>query len=92
MAARGWFATEDVRILNESPLIGPDGTELRPDRVVLRPDGSALIIDYKFGKPDAEHVTQVRSYVDAYRALGHASVTGTLWYLRENGTDEFGEV
>jgi ATP-dependent exoDNAse (exonuclease V) beta subunit len=92
VAARGWFATEDVRILNESPLIGADGTELRPDRVVLRPDGSALIIDYKFGKPDAEHVTQVRSYVDAYRALGHASVSGTLWYIRENGTDEFVEV
>jgi hypothetical protein len=92
VAARGWFATEEVRILNESPILGPDGAELRPDRVVLRPDGSALIIDYKFGKQDAEHVTQVRSYVDAYRALGHTSVTGTLWYIRENGTDEFVEV
>ena len=89
VAARGWFATEDVRILNESPLIGLDGTELRPDRVILRPDGSATIVDYKFGKPDDDHVAQVRSYVDAYRALGHASVTGTLWYIRENGTDEF---
>ena len=92
VAGRGWFATEDVRILNESPLIGPDGTELRPDRVVLRPDGSARIIDYKFGKPDEQHVRQVRSYVDVYRALGHAPVTGTLWYIRENGTDEFVEV
>jgi hypothetical protein len=83
VAARGWFATEEVRILNESPILGPDGAELRPDRVVLRPDGSAAIIDYKFGEPGKEHVRQVRSYMDLYRALGYAPVTGTLWYIRE---------
>ena len=92
VAARGWFATEDVRILNESPILGPDGAELRPDRVVLRPDGSAAIIDYKFGEPGKEHVRQVRSYMDLYRTLGHAPVVGTLWYIRENGEDEFVEV
>ena len=92
VAARGWFAEEGVRVLNESPLIGPDGADLRPDRVVLGPDGSAAVIDYKFGVPEKKHRDQVRTYVDLYRALGHASVTGTLWYIRENGEDEFVEV
>ena len=92
MSSRGWFATEDVRVLNESPVIGPDGTELRPDRVILRSDGSAAVIDYKFGEPEKEHVRQVRTYVDIYRALGYAPVTGTLWYVRENGEDVFTDV
>ena len=56
------------------------------------PDGSAAVIDYKFGEPDNKYIDQVRGYVDLYRALGHAPVTGTLWYIRENGEDEFVEV
>ena len=86
---RGWFTSEGVRVLNESPLIGPDGAEVRPDRVILGPDGSATVIDYKFGEPGKEHIAQVRGYMDLYRALGHAPVTGILWYIRENGEDEF---
>ena len=44
VAARGWFAESGVEVLNEAPLLGPDGAEVRPDRVVLRPDGSAAVI------------------------------------------------
>ena len=92
VAARGWFAESGVEVLNEAPLLGADGAEVRPDRVVLRPDGSAEIIDYKFGEPEKKYLDQVRGYRDLYRALGHSPVTGTLWYIRENGEDEFVEV
>jgi len=91
VAARGWFSAEN-QILNESPILGPDGAELRPDRVVLRPDGSAEVIDYKFGQPDPKYRSQVRSYMDLYRALGHTPVTGMIWYIRESGEDAFVEV
>jgi hypothetical protein len=91
VAARGWFSPEN-RILNEEPIIAADGTELRPDRVILRPDGSATVIDYKFGQPDKKYLDQVRTYMDLYRAMGHAPVSGTIWYVRENGEDEFVEV
>ena len=91
VAARGWFDPEN-HVLNESPILGPDGTELRPDRVILRPDGSAEVIDYKFGQIEPKYVEQVRGYMDLYRALGHSPVMGTLWYIRENGEDEWVEV
>ncbi len=91
VAARGWFSP-DNRVLNEEPILAADGTELRPDRVVLRPDGSATVIDYKFGQPDKKYLDQVRTYMDLYRAMGHAPVSGTIWYVRENGEDEFVEV
>jgi hypothetical protein len=91
VAPRGWFSP-DSRVLNESPIIGADGSDLRPDRVVIDPDGRVSIIDYKFGRPENAHLRQVRTYVDLYRAMGHPSVTGTLWYIRENGEDAFVEV
>ena len=92
VAARGWFAESGVEVLNEAPLLGADGAEVRPDRVVLRPDGSAAVVDYKFGQPEKKYLDQVRGYMDLYRALGHSPVTGTLWYIREDGEDEFVEV
>ena len=92
VAARDWFAESGVEVLNEAPLLGPDGLEVRPDRVVLRPDGSAAVVDYKFGQPEKKYLEQVRGYMDLYRSLGHSPVTGTLWYIRENGADEFVEV
>ena len=92
VAARGWFAESGIEVLNEAPLLGADGAEVRPDRVVLRPDGSAAVIDYKFGQPEKKYLDQVRGYMDLYRALGHSPVTGTLWYIREDGEDEFVEV
>ena len=91
VSARGWFSPEN-RILNEEPILAADGSEFRPDRVVLRPDGSAEIIDYKFGQPDEKYRKQVRAYMDLYRAMGHAPVAGTLWYVRENGADDLVEV
>ncbi len=92
VASRGWFATEGIQVLNEASLLGPDGLEVRPDRVVLRSDGSAEIIDYKFGQPEKKHLSQVRAYAALYREMGYAPVTGTLWYIRETGEDEFVEV
>lgn len=92
VAARGWFADTGIQVLNEAPLLGPDGQEIRPDRVILRPDGSAAVVDYKFGQPEKKYLDQVRAYRDLYRALGNSPVTGTLWYIRENGEDEFVEV
>ena len=91
VASRGWFSP-DARVLNESPLLDAGGSEVRPDRVVIRPDGSAAILDYKFGRREKEHLAQVRGYVDLYRKMGYGPVTGTIWYIRENGADEFVEV
>ena len=85
VAARGWFpAGEDARILNEASLIGTDGEELRPDRVILHGDGTVTVVDYKFGHPEREYAGQVRRYVALYRGMGYADVRGFLWYVEDN--------
>ena len=81
VSARGWFDGSGVEVLNEASLIGTDGKELRPDRVILRADGSVVIVDYKFGRPEAGHRDQVARYGELYRGMGHKDVSGYLWYV-----------
>lgn len=91
VASLGWFAP-DARIRCEVPVIGGDGQEYRPDRVVLPGDGSACIVDYKFGVPEKSHVRQVERYKLLYRQLGYNPVKGYLWYFQENPDGKIAEV
>ena len=77
---RRWFSPEAEHRL-EASVIGSDGLEYRPDRVTLYPDGSADVIDYKFGKPEEKYISQVRRYMRLYGAMGYREVRGFLWYL-----------
>ena len=80
-AARGWFPSGEAQVLNEASLIGTDGAELRPDRVILHDGGTVTVVDYKFGRPEKAHLEQVRRYAALYRDMGHAAVEGFLWYV-----------
>ncbi|MBR4775689.1 MAG: UvrD-helicase domain-containing protein [Bacteroidales bacterium] len=80
---KGWF-NPAVKVLSEAALIGPDGREYRPDRVVLHPDGRVSVIDYKFGEHNPAYMRQVRRYMDLYKKRGHVKVDGWLWYLEDN--------
>ena len=82
---RGWFSPW-ARVLREAPVIGIDGREYRPDRVVMAPDGSVTVVDYKFGVQKDSYRAQVRRYVELYRRMGYGKVAGYLWYLDENFT------
>ncbi|MBO6251669.1 MAG: UvrD-helicase domain-containing protein [Muribaculaceae bacterium] len=81
-APMGWFDARN-KVYNEQSLAihGRNGTEIRrPDRVVQRPDGSLVVVDYKFGAPEDRHVGQVRGYAGALHVATGRPVTGYLWY------------
>ena len=80
VADRKWFSPE-VRVRSEASILVPGGDEYRPDRVVIFPDGSVAVVDYKFGKPEDKYKTQVKRYMHLYRQMGYAVVSGFLWYL-----------
>ena len=82
---KGWFAP-GMRVWKEASVLGPDGNEYRPDRVVQAPDGSVTVIDYKFGSQEESHRRQVRRYATLYRKMGYAKVSAYLWYLADNFT------
>lgn len=79
-AHREWFETPGR---NEISLIGTDGREYRPDRVLIG-DDRVLVIDYKFGEQKESYLWQVRGYAKLYRQMGYKNVSGVVWYVRED--------
>jgi len=57
--------------------------------VEILPDGSVLIIDFKFGEDRAHYRKQVALYMDLYRRMGYRKVKGCLWFV---DTDEVSEI
>ena len=84
---RGWFSP-GAKVIREAAILDRSGQEWRPDRVVVHPDGSVSVIDYKSGEPDPKYVRQVERYVNLYRAMGYSDVKGYLWYLADNTVKE----
>lgn len=74
-----WFAPGS-RILRERAITLTDGHRYRPDRVVIHPDGTATVIDYKTGTPLPAHRLQVRRYARHLAAILHHPVTPAILY------------
>ncbi|MDY0285399.1 MAG: UvrD-helicase domain-containing protein [Bacteroidales bacterium] len=72
------------RIFCEREILTPDQMAYRPDRVVLR-NGSAMVADYKTGKPQPSHRQQIQNYGRLLTAMGLAVKRMTLIYLHEKG-------
>ena len=81
-----WF-DGSYALFNEASIIYRDGGILqtrRPDRVMIKPDGSAIIVDFKFGREREEYLHQVREYMDLLRKMGYPQVEGYIWYVYTN--------
>ena len=64
-----------------------DGIEnLRPDRIIRRPDGSIHVIDYKSGlRDDKRYMRQLKRYMEKlHRIFPGVTIHGHLWYLMED--------
>jgi ATP-dependent helicase/nuclease subunit A len=74
-----WFAA-DNRVLNETAILLPNGTQYRPDRVVIK-EKLATVIDYKFGEKQSEHYhQQVQLYMDLIAQMGYQTA-GYVCYV-----------
>lgn len=82
---KGWFEGE-WRVVNERPLLRAGAVMKRPDRVMVSPEGDAVVVDYKFGESMSTHrryAAQVHDYVETLKDTGRfRSVTGYLWYVK----------
>jgi hypothetical protein len=73
-----WFAPS-LKSLNEVAIYTPEGDSYVPDRVVFD-KGNVLVIDYKFGVPNAQHHRQVLYYKQLIEQMGY-SVSAYLCYV-----------
>ena len=81
-----WFpAAPDasVQVLNEQSLFDADGSEFRPDRVVLQ-GRRAVIVDYKFGQEKESYRYQLRRYARLWRQLGYEVAGAYVWYVEDD--------
>ena len=81
-----WFpASPDasVQVLNEQSLFDADGSEFRPDRVVLQAR-RAVIVDYKFGQEKESYRYQLRRYARLWRQLGYEVAGAYVWYVEDD--------
>ncbi len=85
--ASTWWAEDNV-VFNERP-IAKRGNEVmikRPDRIVMRPDGTMIVIDFKTGEVRKAHATQVAEYARLLKeALSPRCVKAYLWYTSPGG-------
>lgn len=89
---KGWF-DGSARVLNERPVIGGGRGLRRPDRIMVYDDGSAVVVDYKFGEitDSGKYRRQVADYMSRLRATGlYRSVSGFLWYVKEGKVESVG--
>lgn len=87
---RGWF-DGSWRVLNERPMLRRGLKMKRPDRVMISPEGDAIVVDYKFGDKtnSSEHRRQVGEYIGWMQAMGiYRSVRGYLWYVAHDEIEE----
>lgn len=76
-----WFDPKNT-VFNERNIITTTTHTQRPDRIVITPEGKAIIVDYKTGEEDAsKHHKQVAYYMTLLKRIGFKSVEGYLWYI-----------
>jgi ATP-dependent exoDNAse (exonuclease V) beta subunit len=70
----------NIKGLNETSILLPNGNLLRPDRVVFLED-KVVVIDYKTGEPHASHKEQIDRYCDVIREMGYKDVEGRILFF-----------
>ncbi len=89
--ASSWFDGH-LQVLNECEIVHLDETgrpvSHRPDRVMLSPS-EVIVVDFKFGKPQAKYHEQVKGYMSLLQTMyPNHSVRGYLWYVYRNIIEE----
>lgn len=81
-----WF-DGSCRVMTERPVMHRERGLRRPDRVMVTPQGRAIVVDYKTGDMQRlpAHRRQVRAYMEMLRLTGlFTAVEGWLWYVRKH--------
>lgn len=86
---RGWFS-DRYDVLKECTIINPDGSLLRPDRIMVK-GAEAVVVDYKFGEfvpYNKKYHKQVHRYMQLLMDMGYTKVSGFLWYPLAHAVEE----
>ena len=77
-----YFNTTSL-IYNEKDIISKQGMILRPDRIIINPKNEVVIMDYKSGKEDKNHLQQLLSYQDMIEEMNLKVIHKILIYIND---------
>ena len=76
-----FYPDKDDKVLNETTIITEEGVELRPDRIVIKPD-HVMIIDYKTGQEHRlKYEAQLKEYQECMQEMGYSDVRTEILYV-----------
>tara|TARA_B100000886_G_scaffold178688_1_gene122469 strand:- start:128 stop:634 length:507 start_codon:yes stop_codon:yes gene_type:complete len=75
------YYLDNLVVFNEKEILDTNGRIIIPDRLIISDDGSAVIIDYKTGKPNARHRDQLEAYTSVVKAMGYNVDKKILVYI-----------
>lgn len=80
-----WY-TNDWDLFNECAIIYTLDGRLetrRPDRVMVNHE-KAILVDFKFGKPQKTYSAQVKEYIKLLEQMDYTNVEGYIWYVTQD--------
>ncbi|MDV7392697.1 Dna2/Cas4 domain-containing protein, partial [Arthrospira platensis SPKY1] len=69
---------------NECSILLPGGQVIKPDKVVLKNDGSWGVLEYKTGKPNSKHREQIELYAAMIQKMGHIVSSKIILYFQDS--------
>ncbi|MHC5354468.1 UvrD-helicase domain-containing protein [Myroides sp. LJL115] len=78
------FFSKDNKVYNERVIIQGGARNTIPDRVVIKPNGDCLVLDYKTGKHEPKYVQQVLSYGQSLEQMGYKVIKKVLLYTTDD--------
>lgn len=76
------FYSPSNKIINERTIIRKEAAVVKPDKVILKPNNEALLLDYKTGDKAAKHLNQINTYATALEEMGYTVSKKTLVYVK----------
>lgn len=77
-----WFSGR-YEVKTECPLLMPDGSLLRPDRLMMELN-KITILDYKTGEENEKHSEQLQNYAIALTAAGYEIAGSFIYYTQSS--------
>lgn len=77
------FYSNSNNIINERTIIRKEGALVKPDKVVLKPNKEALLLDYKTGDKTVKHIKQINTYATALEEMGYNVSKKMLVYIKD---------
>ena len=75
------YYSGDFEVYNEREIISTTGEIIVPDRLIIKKNNSAIIIDYKTGETNDGYINQLDAYAATINAMGYQVEKKILIYI-----------